>query len=143
MESQPESQKNIILKNRQQCSTWGHRAGMALQQGNSELTLQALQRAHQYQVALAELIEIEIPPAPGKPEDVRNWLVKIRPALLLKVPDLLPDFDMPPPPTPRSDESSGPLQPTGVPRRPLPYSGAGEIALPLPELESANEHNDD
>jgi hypothetical protein len=41
-----------------------------------------------------------------------------------------PDFDW--------HKGSDPNQPSGVPRRPLPTAGSGEIAIPLPEPEEEN-----
>jgi hypothetical protein len=36
-------------------------------------------------------------------------------------------------------EGVDPLQPTGIPRRPLPGNGSGPVALPLPEFEDTQE----
>jgi hypothetical protein len=113
----------VIHQNIRQCMTWGMRAGMAIQQSNDELTKQALQRAWQYQTALAKLIEADPPAEPLSPEDVERWLVEMQPFVRQKTSKHPPDPDFP------TDR----YQPSRVPLRPLPTSGAGEIALPLPK----------
>lgn len=85
---------------------------MAWQQRNLDLTEQALTRMWRFQVAAARIEGKEPPEKPPDPETYFGG---------------------------GEGESRGvdrpwpPFDPSPVPRKPMPSSGAGEVALPLPE----------
>jgi hypothetical protein len=119
--SDPGILKDLVL-------TWANRAAMARKQKADnrdrhqvmdELTGQALDHCWEYQTALAPILNVDTPPKPDSPEEVWQWLGGIDIGPSGRGPDL-----------PRA-----PDQPAGVPRKPLPFSGAGAVALPLPDEE--------
>lgn len=91
--------------------TWRNRAGMAWQHSRLDLSEQALARMWEYQVKLAELTKSFPPHEPPPPEeyfrDIGGGGGGARP----------------------------PLDPSRVPKRPIPENGSGALALPLPSRE--------
>jgi hypothetical protein len=102
---------------RDKIATWCNRAQMAQKQNQDDLTRQALDRCWDFQRALTNVMMEPVPPRPSNPQEVLDWLDSLDSGAQGKEPDLPRD----------------PFQPSGVPRRPLPVSGAGAIALPLPD----------
>lgn len=100
----------------ERASTWRNRALMARQQNNEDLAQQALARARQYEAEAAYLQK----KAPPGPTDVPRDDVD-------KGDDPDPGIDYP------DDRPWRPYDPSRVPKKPLPSSGAGEVAMPLPE----------
>ncbi|HIA55409.1 MAG TPA: hypothetical protein EYN91_25550 [Candidatus Melainabacteria bacterium] len=100
----------------ERASTWRNRAQMARQQNNEDLAQQALARARQYEAEAAYLQK----KAPPEPKDISNDDVD-------RGDDPDPGIDYPGNPPWR------PYDPSRVPKKPLPSSGAGEVAMPLPE----------
>ena len=90
---------------------------MARQQNNEDLVKQALLRMWQYQAEAAYLLGKKPPP---RPKDIPYDDVDVG-----EGPD--PGTDYPGNPPWR------PYDPSRVPKNPLPSSGAGEVAMPLPE----------
>ncbi len=106
-----------VLRNR--AYTWRNRAQMARQQNNEDLVQQALERMWQCQVKAAELQGKSHPPRPDEiPSDL----------------DMGDDAD------PGIDNKGHPpwrpYDPSRVPKKPLPSSGGGEVALPLPKEDA-------
>ena len=99
-----------------QVATWCNRAQMAQQQRSFDLTRQALDKCWVYQRAIAKAAMKPDPERPETPQEVLDWLRYSDLGFQGKGPDLPRD----------------PYQPSRVPLRPLPVSGAGAIALPLP-----------
>jgi hypothetical protein len=108
--------------------TWANRAAMARKQNADDqsrqevlrdLMRQALDRCWEYQKELAPHLNVDVPPKPESPEEVWQWLGGQ---------DVGPTGSGP-------SRPGDPYQPSGVPRKPLPFSGAGAVALPLPEKE--------
>lgn len=112
--SQQEQLRRDLERANKCARTWCNRAMMARQQNNEELVQQALQRMWEYQVLAAKLLGEEPPPEPK---------------------DIPPDFGD----GTEYDDQSGfdrpwrPFDPSRVPKNPLPSSGSGEVALPLPK----------
>lgn len=106
----------------ERASTWRNRALMARQQNNEDLVKQALLRMWQYQAEAACLLGKKPPP---RPKD-------IPPA----------DVDVGEGPDPGTDYPGNPpwrpYDPSRVPRKPLPFSGGTEVALPLPNQEDSD-----
>jgi len=109
---------------RDRLAIWCNRAQMAEQRGDGVLTEKALDRCWECQNTIAASIqEIEPPPRPRTAHEVLEWISNCG----------------------GSSSESGPgrprdpYQPSGVPRRPMPVSGAGEIALPLPPTNDTDD----
>jgi hypothetical protein len=100
---------------------WFIRALKAEKSGNTELLEVALEECWKVQKNICKSTGSEIPERPLSSSDVIPWLATHLP------------YSPNRPENKRDPEQPGePEQPAGVPRKPLPYAGAGEIALPLP-----------
>ena len=115
-----EQTQKDIEKAIEQAQVWRNRAMMARQQRNDDLEQQALDRMWQYQVLTSKLRGVEPPPGPplaGNP---------------------LGDWGMGDSPPSDPDNPRRPYDPSRVPRKPLPFSGGTEVALPLPNQEDSD-----
>lgn len=105
---------NVDLLNRQ-IKTWLNRAHMAYLQRNIELTKRALDRRWQFQKKLALILSTPEPPYPSEPD------------VFFK------DFGF-------GGPSKGePDSPSRIPLNPLPFAGAGAVALPEPESQDVDD----
>lgn len=95
---------------------WRNRAWMARKQSNADLEQQALDRMWHHQVDVAKLKGIEPPPAPPTAGEF-----------------LYDSGSGGSPSAGGPDDPWRPENPSRVPKKPLPFSGGNEIALPLPQ----------
>jgi len=119
VESNVQEQEDIreeLKVAQERASTWRNRALMARQQNNEELAQQALERMRRYEAEAAHLLK----KSPPNDKDIPNEDVD-------RGDDPEPGIDYPGNPPWR------PYDPSRVPKKPLPSSGAGEVAMPLPE----------
>lgn len=110
------SVREAVEKALNQAKTWRNRAAMAHQQNNLDLCQKALDRMFAYLVEAAKLQGREPPTEPPKANDLASWWPGDEP--------------------PGGSPPWNPHDPSRVPRNPLPSSGAGEVALPLPKDDS-------
>ena len=110
-----------LKKLKDQADTWFNRAAMAYQGNRMDLAKQALARRWDYLEKISKLEGTMPPELPPDPEQFfRDWR----------------GGGNYPGPGPKGRD---PNQPAGVPRRPLPTVGAGEVALPLANNDADGE----
>lgn len=107
------SMEEAVEKAKNKATTWRNRAAMAHQQNNFDLCQQALDRMFACLVEAAKLQGKEPPSDPPKANDLASWWPGDEP--------------------PGGNPPWRPFDPSRVPKNPLPSSGSGELALPLPE----------
>lgn len=100
---------------------WFIRALKSERSGDNELLEEALEQCWKIQKTICEFTGREIPERPLSSSEVVPWLGTDLPAS----PGGPADKRGPEPP-------GEPDNPARVPRKPLPYAGAGEVTLPLP-----------